>query len=841
MNWKRPLTLALSAALALSLAAPALAVEIPEGWTPADGARTVDAAVYTEAQNYVTEKGWMTGTDKGFEPEGLVTRATMYEMFWKMEGKPAAEKPTTFTDVAADAWYWTSASWAEATGLSNGDGGRYQGERNVTRAEVAAILYRYVEDKKIEVPASVEGTPDAEWLVSDFYVPQWAAEPFAWAVSTGIVLPRGEGDGVGYAPSETVVRGELARMLTVMGKAMDAQGESYVEDDTVAIEVAEQDKIPAHTIPATLCAPKDTEGKKLPAVVMLHGTGSNRDEAGNGYKMAAPVMADAGIVTLRIDFMGSGDSTASYTDYCFTSANIDAKAAADYLKSLDYVDDNKIAVMGWSQGGTNALLAAAEYPETFKAVITWAGSVTQRSGKEFQDQYATAKKNGYYEETFDWRDPLHVGLRWYEENISVNKLNETAKIKAPIFAIQGMKDTSVAPENANQIVKVARNDATRAFFIEDCDHTFNVFSEGESGYPTIHRAINAGIGFLQETFNGQVTGSVNAVSKYGNIGTDIPVDVFAGAGYATGDILKISIGSQSVEAPYGTGYSNVDTGKEIVLPDTSSNTVAAAINMGNFAKTYNAPEGTAISFAMGEKEGYLEEYEIRNIDALRTNVRKDYASDEVFANFRPVVMGDIAEGVLFRSSSPVNPELGRNTYADDFAKKNGVKTIIDLADSEEEYAAYEGVKSSYAYTTNTVKLDMGVDFAAEDFSAKLKTGLQYMLANEGPYLVHCNEGKDRCGFVTMVLECLMGGSVDEIVDDYMLSYENYYFVEHESSRWERIAQSNVIANLLKLTGAKDEKALAKADLPAAAQDYLTGTVGLSAEEVSALKDILAGK
>jgi fermentation-respiration switch protein FrsA (DUF1100 family) len=47
-------------------------------------------------------------------------------------------------------------------------------------------------------------------------------------------------------------------------------------------------------IPATLCLPAGAPGQSLPAVVMLHGTGSARDEAGNGYKMLAPYMAIAG-------------------------------------------------------------------------------------------------------------------------------------------------------------------------------------------------------------------------------------------------------------------------------------------------------------------------------------------------------------------------------------------------------------------------------------------------------------------------------------------------------------------------------------------------------------------
>ena len=40
----------------------------------------------------------------------------------------------------------------------------------------------------------------------------------------------------------------------------------------------------------------------------------------------------------------------------YTSANIDAKAAAGYLAGLEQVFEEQISVMGWSQGGTNALL-----------------------------------------------------------------------------------------------------------------------------------------------------------------------------------------------------------------------------------------------------------------------------------------------------------------------------------------------------------------------------------------------------------------------------------------------------------------------------------------------------
>jgi len=52
-----------------------------------------------------------------------------------------------------------------------------------------------------------------------------------------------------------------------------------------------------------------------------------------------------------------------------------------------------------------------------------------------------------------------------------------------------------------------------------------------------------------------------------------------------------------------------------------------------------------------------------------------------------------------------------------------------------------------------------------------------MASADGPYLVHCLEGKDRTGFVCIVLEALMSATYQEIVDDYMLTYNNYYHID----------------------------------------------------------------
>ena len=237
---------------------------------------------------------------------------------------------------------------------------------------------------------------------------------------------------------------------------------------------------------------------KFPVVVMLHGTGSNRDEAGNGYKMAAPVLAEKyGIATVRIDFMGSGDSTADYTGYTFESAVSDAVAAANYAKTLEQIDGEHIGVMGWSQGGTDALLCAARAADVFTSVVTWAGA-PDLSDMLTDELYEQAKANGYFVMDFDGREPLNVSLQWCEDVKNTDVLGEfEAGYAGPVLAIAGKEDTTVDPEWSNKIVAASKNPASKTCFIEGMDHTFNVFAEED--FHSLYQAVDETVKSFSET------------------------------------------------------------------------------------------------------------------------------------------------------------------------------------------------------------------------------------------------------------------------------------------------------------------------------------------------------
>lgn len=239
-------------------------------------------------------------------------------------------------------------------------------------------------------------------------------------------------------------------------------------------------------IPATVCMPS-AEGKH-PAVVMLHGTGSDRNEARNSFKHSAQILAEKyGIATIRIDFAGSGDSQASYQEYTFESAVADAVTAAQYMAHKKEIDAKKIGVMGLSQGGTDALLCAGMHPEIFKAIVTWSGA-PDLSVMLTDELYEQAEKNGFFVMNFDWREPLEVSFQWCEDVKNTDVLNVFKAFEGPVLAIHGRNDTLVDPSWSEKIAETSNNEKSRAFFMDGADHIFNVFAEPE--FNSLNQAVD---------------------------------------------------------------------------------------------------------------------------------------------------------------------------------------------------------------------------------------------------------------------------------------------------------------------------------------------------------------
>lgn len=326
-----------------------------------------------------------------------------------------------------------------------------------------------------------------------------------------------------------------------------------------------------------------------------------------------------------------------------------------------------------------------------------------------------------------------------------------------------------------------------------------------------------------------VQGSVATIDKYGNVATDISADAMTAAGYELGDIITISVGTNNIDAPFVGTYSDVDRGAFLVRP--TNGIIALAMSYDNFAGKTGTEEGMPVTLAMAEKAGYLNEYEIRHLE--KSEERTDYASDPMFANFRNVTMGKLPAERLYRGCNPVLDDA-RAPYAAKLVEEARIQTIINLADSAESMAPNLPAAPYYQSLVNkgnVIALNMGIDFNDPAFIAKLKDGLLFMIDHEGPYFIHCNEGKDRAGMVVALLEALMGATVQQVSDDYMITYMNYFHVAKTDAKYPIIAR--IITDLF--TQMNGGTPVTDANIQNIAETYLIQTVGLSADQVQALK------
>ena len=163
-------------------------------------------AWYSEAIAYVYNKGMMNGTEKGFEPNSATTRAMIVTMLHRLNGTPAAGL-AGFADVAGGQWYSEAVAWAAANGVVNGySDTKFAPNEEITREQLAAILYRYAQFKGLDVSAK----GDLSGFADGAAVSGWAQEAMQWAV--GAELLNGNADGT-LAPAAGATRAEVAMIL----------------------------------------------------------------------------------------------------------------------------------------------------------------------------------------------------------------------------------------------------------------------------------------------------------------------------------------------------------------------------------------------------------------------------------------------------------------------------------------------------------------------------------------------------------------------------------------------------------------------------------------------------
>lgn len=291
------------------------------------------------------------------------------------------------------------------------------------------------------------------------------------------------------------------------------------------------------------------------------------------------------------------------------------------------------------------------------------------------------------------------------------------------------------------------------------------------------------------------TGETFGVNSYGNAVFDLNVDELYDAGYELGDTFDVEIKGKTIHDAVlsalfmGTfmfdTYLNVD-----------KNGYLAAGSMWNNILSKDPGNKVTVTYS-----GHNDDYD--KLDKFLVPLGDDrsaYDSDEAFANFYEVTGGDIKSKTLYRSFTPFGSKT-RAAYAD------------MLADDEPGHAAIQyGVALSYnvdkepkvpvtigGYCYGLYLSDKYVcyNITYHYFSEKaiVSEVLTKMSENDGPYLMHCNVGRDRTGFLCTLIQALYGADEATMKATAAQAYVNLYGVVPGSEEYDVIVKSTYCRNM----------------------------------------------
>jgi pimeloyl-ACP methyl ester carboxylesterase len=281
--------------------------------------------------------------------------------------------------------------------------------------------------------------------------------------------------------------GRLIR-LSVPAQSLEVVREDIaaVSSRTVTISRPNDEsiKIPGNgfNLAATLSRPAQSAEARSPAVVLVGGSGPiDRDGLAFGIPILgelAGALADAGFIVVRYDKRGIGQSGGRAESAALADYAEDVRAAIKTLADRKDVDPKRIAVVGHSEGGLVALMAAAKDKRIAAVVLVATPGMTgsdvvlaqqqhllnrmKLSPEERQAKVDAQKQINQAVMTGKDLDKLPPAVRRTVDNPEFQSLllSDPSKlikdVRQPLLVVQGELDAQVDPQNADLLESLAR-------------------------------------------------------------------------------------------------------------------------------------------------------------------------------------------------------------------------------------------------------------------------------------------------------------------------------------------------------------------------------------------------
>lgn len=211
--------------------------------------------------------------------------------------------------------------------------------------------------------------------------------------------------------------------------------------------------------------------RRVPGVIFCHGFTGHRIESRRMYARLGAQLASQGILCMRFDHRGCGESQGDFVDFTPEGMLEDLDCALEAFLSLMYVDQAHLAVVGYSLGGTSASYILDRHPDFVTAVL-WAPVGQPEIIRERISQLPGFE--GYAERGYYDLSGFRVSREYLDGVGQVMKPVEWARgFKGPILFLHGEDDEVVVPGQSDRFVSARGNAADRLVRIPGADHGFS--------------------------------------------------------------------------------------------------------------------------------------------------------------------------------------------------------------------------------------------------------------------------------------------------------------------------------------------------------------------------------
>ena len=198
-------------------------------------------------------------------------------------------------------------------------------------------------------------------------------------------------------------------------------------------------------------------GEKLPAAIVSHGFMAFQDTV----RQYARALAEMGYAAYCFDFCGGcvmkGKSEGKTTEMSVLTEVEDLEAVIGYARSLEYVDSERVLLMGCSQGGFVSALTAAKKENAIEALILFYPALCipddARAGKMMMAKFDPRNVPEVL-----WCGPMKLGRRYVTDVLEMDPYEEIAGFGGDVLIVHGTKDGIVKTEYSER-AKAAYLDA----------------------------------------------------------------------------------------------------------------------------------------------------------------------------------------------------------------------------------------------------------------------------------------------------------------------------------------------------------------------------------------------